>query len=111
MTEMTESDIRVHPRKLIRCPATLAVDNKPPLNAWTFDISIGGISLMLPEAIDPGQYCVVKFSADINGNVQPFSAIAKSVYSVCSSSGQYRTGFQFHQLNAAGTEIIHQLAA
>jgi c-di-GMP-binding flagellar brake protein YcgR len=111
MTEMTESDIRVHPRKHIRCPVKLSVDNKPPMEAWTFDISLGGISLIVPQAVDPGQFCVIKFDADVGGSIQSFSAIAKAVYSVSSASGEYRTGFQFHQLSAANSEFIHKLAA
>jgi c-di-GMP-binding flagellar brake protein YcgR len=111
MTEMTESDARVHPRTSIRCLAKLAVEDQAPIEAWTYDISLGGISLILKRALDPGQYCVVKFEAEIDGNMHSFSAIAKSVYSVSSNSGEYRTGFQFHQLNSANAEIIHKLAA
>lgn len=58
MTEMTEPEIRVYPRKVFRCRSKLSVENKPPMDVWVLYISLGGMSLMLAEPIDPGQYCV-----------------------------------------------------
>lgn len=108
MTELTKHE-RVYPRKALRCSAALSMKNKPSIEIRTFDISLGGISWMLSEPIDPNQYCVVKFDASINGNSRPFSAIAKSIYNVRSSADQYRIGFQFLELSAANAAIIAQL--
>lgn len=109
MDEMTEVDLRLHLRKVCRSRATLAVLDRPPIDAWTVDISVDGMSLMLAEPIDSGQYCVIKFEVTIDEEVKLFSAIAKSIYSVCSSTGQFRTGLQFHELNAANAAIINAL--
>lgn len=109
MTDMTDADLRAYPRKTLRCRAKVAVLDKPSLDAWTTDISQGGISLMVPDSINPGQYCVIKFETGINEKAMLFSAIARAVYTVCSSSGEYRTGFQFHDLSAANADFIAAL--
>lgn len=109
MTEMTELEVRAYPRKVFRCRAKLLVEDKLPMRAWTVDISIGGISLMLAEPIDPGQYCIVKFDAVVDGISRRFSAMAKSIYSVCSYTGKYRTGFQFPGLSMANASFIDKL--
>lgn len=109
MSEMTEQEYRIYPRKIFRCRARLSFDNKPPIDVWTGDISLSGISLMLTEAQDAGQYCVVKFDATVDGKLCPFSAIAKHIYSVCNSTGLYRAGFQFYELSTENAEIIEKL--
>ncbi|MBI1892287.1 MAG: PilZ domain-containing protein [Burkholderiales bacterium] len=109
MTDMTELDLRLYPRAVFRCRARLSVEDKPPINAWTVDISMDGISIMLAEPIELGQYCVVKFETAISGSPRQFSAIAKSVYCVCSCTGQYRIGFQFYGINPAQAAIINEL--
>ncbi|MGZ3237909.1 MAG: PilZ domain-containing protein [Burkholderiaceae bacterium] len=109
MTEMTDQE-RVYPRKAFRCHATISIENNAPVEIWTVDISLGGISLMLDKPINSGQYGVVKFDALINGISYSFSAIVKAVYGVCSSAGLYRTGFQFFDLSAANAAIINGLA-
>jgi c-di-GMP-binding flagellar brake protein YcgR len=107
--DMIEVDLRISPRKVFRCRAKLALDGKPSIDAWTIDISPGGMSLMLAEPTDPGQYCVIRFETTINGVPRSFSAIARSVYSVCSFTGQYRIGFQFVQLSAANAAMIDEM--
>lgn len=109
MTEMTDMEVRTYPRKVFRCRARLAVEDKLPVDAWTVDISIGGMSLMLENHVDPGQYCVVKFTATLGGKERPFSTIARSIYSVCSCTGQHRTGFQFLQLSDENIAFINDL--
>ncbi|HEY8099520.1 MAG TPA: PilZ domain-containing protein [Burkholderiaceae bacterium] len=109
MTEMTDQE-RVYPRKPFRCRATISIENNPPVELWTVDISLGGISLMLDKQINSGQYGVVKFDALINGISHPFSAIVKTVYGVRNSAGEYRTGFQFFELSAANAAIINGLS-
>jgi len=66
MTEMTDQE-RAYPRKIFRCGATLSIENNPPAETCTVDISLGGISLMLDKPINSGQYGVVKFDAIIDG--------------------------------------------
>lgn len=109
MTEVTELDLRVYLRKVFRCPAQLSVEDNPPVNAWTVDISIDGMSLMLAKPIAPNQYCVIKFETVIKETPRTFSSIARSAYSVRSSTGEYRTGFQFFQISAASASIIDEL--
>ena len=108
MTEMTDHE-RQYPRKVFCCRAALSMEHQSPIEVSTADISLGGIGLTLIEPIDPGQYGVVKFDAFVNGNSHPFSAIVKAIYNVPSSTGQYRTGFQFFELDAANAAIIHEL--
>lgn len=110
MTELTELDLRNYPRAVFQCHARVAVENKPPIEGWTVDISRDGISLTLAEPIEPGQYCVIQFEAVIKRMPRPFSAIARSVYRMSNSIGQYRTGFQFSQLGTENAAIIDELA-
>lgn len=109
MTEMTEVDLRIYPRRLLHCFAKLAVIDKPPLDALTVDIPLDGMSLMLVEPIESGQYCVIKFEVAINEDVRLFSAIARSIYCLSSDTCQYRVGFQFRNLSTANVAIINAL--
>jgi c-di-GMP-binding flagellar brake protein YcgR len=109
MTEMTEPEGRVYPRKPFSCAAKVAIAEKPPMDGSGVDISLGGICLTLPEFVDFGQYCVVKFDATANGVSNQFSALAKSVYCSRTEAGDFRVGFQFFRLDELNTILLHRI--
>ena len=109
MTEMVETETRLHPRTPFRCRAKLAIGEKPALDVVTADISPDGISLMIDQPIDPGQYCVIKFEVTVNGAARQFSSIGKSIYCVPGGRNVSRIGFQFLELNATNAAIIKAL--
>jgi c-di-GMP-binding flagellar brake protein YcgR len=108
MTEMTEPEGRVYPRKPFSCVAKVAVGERPPLDGSGVDISLGGVCLLLPEFVDFGQFCVVKFEVLIGGSAKQFSAVAKSVYCARAAEG-FRVGFQFFRLDESNTALLNQV--
>lgn len=109
MSDVLDSDARAFPRKVFTCGAKLAVGEKAPVDVQTLDISLGGIGLIAPEAVNFGEYCVIKFEVEVGGDKKQFSCVAKALYCSRAEAQGFRTGFQFFRLdepNAAVVQII-----
>lgn len=107
--ELTEHDHRMHPRREFSCRAKLAVGDKASLDAQTVDISLGGLCLMVPEAVPFGEFGVVKFDVRIAGEEHAFSAVIRAVYGIPRPGDGYKIGFQFAQLTPASEALIQAL--
>jgi hypothetical protein len=106
---MAEPDIRIAPRKVLRCRAKVMISGgRPPLNGRTVDISTSGICIMLEAPLQAGESCVISFEAPVKGTIRKVMVSANAVYSIYSGEA-FRTGFQFVQLDAASTSIINEL--
>lgn len=109
--EMAELEHRIHPRRDFDCRAKLSVGEKASIDVRTIDISLGGVCLMVPEAIPFGQFGVVKFEVQIGAEMQAFSGVARAVYGIPRAGEGYKIGFQFVQLDPANTALIQALLA
>jgi c-di-GMP-binding flagellar brake protein YcgR len=107
--ELGEFEHRIHPRREFDCHARLAVGDRASLDARTVDISLGGICLMVPEAVPFGQFGVVKFEVEIGGELRAFSAVVRAVYGIPRAGDGYKIGFQFAQLDPANAALIQAL--
>jgi c-di-GMP-binding flagellar brake protein YcgR len=106
---MTKSETRTYPRKVLRGQARVALPGAPALRAKTLDVSLGGICLLVPEQLLPGQTCNVGFEAPLNGQMVRVFATAKVIYSILSGTDGFRTGLQFVQIDAANNKLLAEI--
>jgi c-di-GMP-binding flagellar brake protein YcgR len=102
-------DSRSFPRKSLRFPAQLQVDGGPALNCKTIDISLGGISLMVPSQLPPGLPCSFVFEARLNGQIRKIAAKAKVVYAILSGTEGFRTGLSIVEIDSASNKALAEL--
>lgn len=90
---------RIHPRKVLRAPATVLVPGQPPRESRTWDLGRDGMSLMTSRPIAPGTRCEVSFELPVGGKVCPVTASVKVLY--CSFSGPdgFKVGTVFGDLD------------
>lgn len=103
------SETRVYPRKVLRAQARIALPGMPAMRAKTVDVSLGGLCMMVPEQIPPGQVCNVGFEAPVNGRTVRIFAIGKIVYSILSGTDGFRTGVQFTEVDAANNKLLAEV--
>ncbi|NEX60725.1 PilZ domain-containing protein [Noviherbaspirillum galbum] len=103
------SETRVYPRKALRCPALIVLPGIAPIRAKTVDVSLGGLSLVLPGQLPAGQPCTLVFEPIINGKPRRITAAIRVIYSILSSTDGFRTGVQFVELDAENNKSLAEL--
>lgn len=104
-----KTEARSYPRKLMRCQARVALKGMAPLRAKTIDISLGGVSLLVPEQLPTGQVCDVGFEAPHNGKMVRVIGTARVIYCVLTGTDGYRLGLQYIQLDPANNKALTEL--
>ena len=87
----------------------VAVPSASIMHGRLVDVSLGGVSMMLPEQLRAGQQYNVAFDPSINGKVRRIVAKAKVVYCILSGSDGFRVGFQFVQLDTENNKAVAEL--
>lgn len=103
------ADTRGFPRKILRAPAKLAVPGHPPLRAKTIDISLGGMSVLVPDQFPLGQICTISFEAPVNDDIAHVTATVRVVYSILKGTEGFRTGLQIIQIDPANNKMLAEL--
>lgn len=103
------TEARAYPRKLMRCQARVIPRGMSPLRAKTIDISLGGVSLFVPEQLPAGQVCDLGFEAPHNGKMVRVIGTARVIYCVLTGTDGYRIGFQYIQLDPANSKALTEL--
>jgi methyl-accepting chemotaxis protein len=100
---------RVAPRKPLHVAATLLTPGSSPLHVKTMDVSISGICIMAPTALESGQLCEVSFNVPVNGVDSNVTVKAQSVYCIHSGSDGFKIGMRLVE-NAvnSGTAHLHK---
>lgn len=103
------AETRSFPRKPLRANAQVLLPGAAPLRGKTVDISLGGLSLFIPDQIPVGQVCTVGVDTLLRGNVVRITAVARIVYSILKGTDGYRTGMQFIDVDAASNKLLAEL--
>jgi hypothetical protein len=106
-----QHDSRSAERKNFRCTALILKQGASPVTGRTLDISLRGISIMVPQHLDHGDAFLVAFETIVNNRKFKLQAHARAVYSICSGTSGFRTGFQFVDLDGAATQTVKDLTA
>ncbi|HVK95398.1 MAG TPA: PilZ domain-containing protein [Noviherbaspirillum sp.] len=109
VAQSMNAESRTSTRKPLRCQAVLSFPNMAPIRVRTKDISLGGVSVLMPEQVATGLACMITFEAPMNGRVLRVSANAKVAYSILSSTDGFRTGLQFTQIDPASNRALAEL--
>ncbi len=104
-----KAETRNFTRKPIRGQAAIILPGAAPMRGKTKDISLGGLCLLVPGQLAPGQGCTVIFEAPLNGKMVQVTASARVIYSILSGTDGFRTGLQFVQLDAANNKTLAEL--
>lgn len=101
---------RIHPRKVLRGPATIVVPGQPPRDGKTWDLGLDGMSVISPRPIPPGTRCEVRF--DLPGVDHPthVTAPVKVLYcSYCGADG-FKVGTAFGDLVGESLDAVKGFA-
>jgi hypothetical protein len=99
---------RIHPRKVLRAPATVVLPGQPPRDSRTWDVGLDGMSLMSPKPIPPGTKCEVSFEVPIGGKASRVTAPVKVLY--CSFTGDegFKVGTSFGELDDDSRDAVKE---
>ncbi|QAU33737.1 PilZ domain-containing protein [Janthinobacterium sp. 17J80-10] len=98
-------DERSSPRRPIRCKVKITGPTGQTIHGESFDLSTGGIGVVLDIQLALGAVCTVMFAPFTHGSVKSVNVTASVAYCMLNSAG-FRTGFQFINIPAATTAII-----
>jgi hypothetical protein len=87
-------------RKVLKVRAQLTMDGAAPVAARTLDLSATGVCLNTPSPIKVGQSGFVTFELYFEAKSTPVAARCKASYCLL-SSGEFKVGFEFVQLDMA----------
>jgi len=106
---MADIDSRTAPRKVLRVRVKIVTQGAKALVGRTLDISLLGLGAMIEEPLPVGQACMIMMDLLVDGISRQFHAEARVVYSICSGTAGFRTGFQFFQLSAGNKALVNAL--
>jgi hypothetical protein len=76
------------------------MEGQAPVQGRTSDIGANGVSITVPHPLQTGQTGHVAFDLLVDGESFPLQARAKVMYCIF-SSGEFKAGFQFMNLDLA----------
>lgn len=111
------SNKRRFPRKRINRIARLerisirAGQDEQSIEGEIMDLSHGGISLMVPENLPPGERYVVHFEIPFMELEQEVAVVGILIYCVYIPDSMYKVGLQFKDLAPESVEAINSFMA
>jgi c-di-GMP-binding flagellar brake protein YcgR len=89
--------------------AVVALPGQAPMPARTLDVAANGVSITVADPLPVGQAGQVGFDLLVEGKLTRIAAQAKVIYCIF-SSGQFKVGFQFLNLDlSAMTQLARFL--
>ena len=81
------------------------MEGQAPVSGRTSDLGANGVSISVPDPLLVGQTAQLSFDLLVDGKVIPISARAKALYCIF-SSGEFKVGFQFLNLELAAMTAV-----
>jgi len=104
-----QGEARAHARLALRHPALITLLDETRVDAWTVDLSYGGICVRTEVRLRLTQYCAVRFSVTLDDALQAVLALGQVAYSEPEQQGGFRSGIQFIKVDAASAQVIDRL--
>ncbi len=104
------SNRRMHPRKVLRSPATIVLPGQPPRDGTTWDVGLDGMSVMSPRPIAPGTRCEVHFDVPAGDHAEHVSAPVKVLYCSYCGPDSFRVGTAFGDLDEDALDAVKSFA-
>jgi hypothetical protein len=96
---------RTSPRKILKTRAVVTFDGAAPLVARTVDVGSNGMCLSYSQPMPAGLECELSFDLFLDGKVSTVKTRSKALYCIF-SSGDYKIGFQFLNLELAAMTML-----
>lgn len=100
---------RLAPRKEIDCIARLDAIDGPTqklVEGKVVDLSRGGISLLVADALTPGAQYIAKFEISFNGEAHSIAVPSVLIYCARIPDNLHKVGLQFKELRPESAEAI-----
>lgn len=101
------SELRSSKRKVLKVKALLAMEGEDTIMARTADVGGDGLSLMVGKALNTGAVGMVRFEIFQDGKVKSIAVTAAVQYCIL-SSGEYKVGFRFVNLQLSAMASLAQ---
>lgn len=104
-----KKELRKSVRKVLLSHAIFVAQNLRIKSAVTIDISTGGISLTIPEALEIGQACAISFDVPGQEESKQRTLISGTIAS-CVAKGEegYRIGVHYAESDPVSKELIKE---
>lgn len=96
-------------RKILRTRAEIRLDAERRFHARTIDISIAGMSLMSPQALNIGAGLTVIFQIPAQGKLETVNAAASVLYNTADRAEGFRLGLRFNDHDSLRDDLIASL--
>ena len=106
---VSPKDLRKSVRKVLLSQAIFVSENLRLKSAVTIDISSGGLSLTIPEALKIGQSCAISF--DVPGKQSKQRTLIRGTVASCIAKGAegaegYRIGVHYIETDPVSKQLI-----
>ena len=101
------SESRSSRRKVLKVKALLAMDGAETIMARTADVGGDGLSLLVSKPLKTGEQGLVRFELFQDGKVKSIAVKAAVQYCIL-SSGEYKVGFRFVNLELSAMATLAQ---
>lgn len=99
------SEQRTSPRKVLKTRAVITFDGAAPLVGRTIDVGANGVCISYPAPIQPGRACELSFELYMDGKSSSVKTRSKASYCIF-SSGEYKIGFQFVNVDLSAMTLL-----
>ena len=104
--QLPAQDMRKSVRKVLLSHAIFVSQKLRVKSAVTIDISTGGISLTIPEALEVGKACAISFDVPGQQKSRQRTLIRGTIASCIARDGAYRIGVHYVQSDPVSKELI-----
>lgn len=102
------ADRRRAPRAIVRCEASVALDNARRVEGSTVDVSSAGVCLSLPVALQPGERCDLRLNIGTPDRVEIVEMQGRVCFCLPQKSG-YRIGLHCTHIDPDDALLISDL--
>ena len=99
-------EMRKSVRKVLLSHAIFVSQRLRVKSAVTIDISSGGMSLTIPEALEVGKRCAISFDVPGRQDMRQRTLIRGTVASCVARDGGYRIGVHYEQSDPVSKQLI-----
>lgn len=98
-------DLKAGTRKILRVKAMWVLDGHAPVAARTLDLGTSGVSVHVEQMVKEGAKGQISFEMFTDGKTHMISAKVAVTYCIF-SSGEFKVGMQFLQLDPQTAQVL-----
>jgi len=99
---------RIHPRRVLRGPATIVVGGQAPRDGRVWDVGLDGMSVISAKPIAPGTRCEVSFDLPARGSATHVTAQVRVLYCSYIGAEGFKVGTAFGKLDERSLDAVNE---